>query len=535
MDFVTIVIFLALYYVRPQEWFAAFNSIHPIQLLSVLGFLALIQSGTRVRALLKTPLDWLILTYLLWTLICGFQFLTTLNRIQSVFLFYFVAVKALDGSIPRQKRFLGWWCFLILLVTALAIASPLGFDPLDSEKYVLGPMKGRLILNLSVFNNPNALGHGIIPVIPLIYYLFFWRNTFGKPGLLLMLLPFTCIFMTQSKGSYLSAFATILATLTFGRSKIAQFVILILAVSVGFGALYQLPRMHELDRAKSDEAIQGRVAAFTYGLYLMRTHFFGIGFGNFEESFLTQGPTATFTSHRWVTVGQSSRMRTVTYVSHYRKATHCTYNQNGAEFGYFGLYLFIGIMYCALRTLLLVKCANDDEERIRRALFAMVVAYAVSSWMVDFCYRPTFFLLIATISAFHRNLIRKTEEPEEIIEDKTLVPSRPWLRRIPPVSLSGIPGLSSPAPAGVAALPVASPAPTALAHVRTPPVPLQPAVPRFANSSGGKVRSVTARPTIEEVLRKRFIWTRLGIWDFVIIGILTFLAILYWQYLIKTM
>jgi hypothetical protein len=543
MDFVALVIFLALYYLRPQEWYAGFNALRPVQLLSFMAVWAMFRANKlKPRDLVRTPLDWLMLCYFLWTLIAGGEFSRTLGGIEAVLLFYFVAVRSLD-SIHRQKVFLSWWCAFMLIIAALAIASQYGFDPLGSNAITQYTMKGRLVLNLSIFNNPNALGHSIVPAVPLVYYLVFWRRTFMRAGLLLMAIPLYCIFLTQSKGAFLCGFATILATLTFGRSKIAQVAVVIVSIVFGYGALFALPRMNELNSAKTDRAIQGRVAALSYGYYLMHTHFFGIGLSNFQEMFSHYGPLEKLRVVRIVpphdllgndgTVRHVGIKRLVTFrYQHFLKATHCAYNQNGAELGYVGLFLFVGILYCCIRTLLLVKCRDDDEERIRRALFATVVAYAVSCWMVDFCYRPTFFMFVAAISAFHRHLLRRQAEGEEPIEEKSPVPIRPWLRRLPPIEIPGIPlpGLAAPLAAGSARCFASETAPNSLTSSTIELIPVT------TGGGGGRVLNRhNPKASIQETLRKKFIWTRLGIMDFLIMLALTYATILYWQHLIVQM
>ena len=168
MDFVALIIFLALYYLRPQEWFSAFNALRPVQMLSVMALWGMFQGNKlHPRDLVRTPIDWLVFCYFVWTLICGNQFMKTLGEIEAVLLFYFVAVRSLD-SIPRLKTFLSWWCAFMMIIAALAVASEYGFDPLLSNDVTQGAMKGRLILNLSVFNNPNTLAHSIVPVVPLL-------------------------------------------------------------------------------------------------------------------------------------------------------------------------------------------------------------------------------------------------------------------------------------------------------------------------------------------------------------------------------
>jgi hypothetical protein len=543
MDFLALILFLAFYYLRPQEWFADFNALRPVQLLSGIALFAMFRARKlNPRDLVRTPLDWLVLFYFLWTLVAGFQFSTTVGEIEAVLLFYFVAVRSLD-TVPRLKTFLKWWCFLILIIATLAIASLYGFDPLHSNDLTQGYMKGRLILNLSVFNNPNALAHSVIPAVPLLFYFVFWRRVFMKAGLILLAIPLYCIFLTQSKGAFLCGFATILCTLILSRARITQLIVIILAVAFGYGALFALPRMNELNHAKSDDAIQGRVAALSYGMQLMRSHFFGIGLGNFTGMFIREGPVEIVRSVQIIpahdTLGNEGLIhhigakRLVTYFPrHYGKSTHSTYNQNGAELGYVGLFLFVGILYCCIRTLLLVKSHDDDEERIRRALFAMVVAYAVSSWMVDFCYRPTFLILVAAVSAFHRHLLRKQEAEGKVVEQTPALPDRPWLRRLPPIRLPGIPipGLVSPLPAGSAACLTAEMVPAAIqpAAVRLPPRP-------GAAGSGRVLPWHKPEPSLEDTLRKKFIWTRLGVMDFLITLALTWATILYWQHLIVTM
>ena len=547
MDYVALIIFLALYYLRPQEWFSAFSALRPVQLLSFMAVWAMFQTNKlKPRDLVRTPLDWLIVCYFGWTLISGGQVLRTLGLIEAVLLFYFVAVRSLD-SVPRQKSFLGWWCLFICVIAVVAIASEYGFDPFGSYDITQGPMKGRLVLNISIFNNPNGLGHSVIPAVPLLYYLLFWRRTFARAGLLLLAIPLYCIYLTLSKGAFLCGFATVLATLAFGRSRAVQLLLVVVAVGFGYGALYTLPRMNELKNAKTDPAIQGRVAAFTYGMQLMQTHLFGIGIDHFQEMFSRYGPTERIRHIQIIpeheakgnegTIHVVPLQRLVTYRErHFTKATHSSYNQNGAELGYVGLFLFVSILYCCIRTLLLVKSKDDDEERIRRALFALVVAYTISSWMVDFCYRPTFFMMVAAISAFHRHLLRKNSGVQEAIVESDTLAQRPWLRRLRPEQAPAIelPGLAAPVCA-VSTVPTVSPGGghPALDIAVAAPAQLIPAP--GAAGSGRVLPWHKSNVSIQDMLLKKFIWTRLGIIDFVLMFVLTVCAVLYWQHLIKIM
>jgi hypothetical protein len=224
----------------------------------------------------------------------------------------------------------------------------------------------------------------------------------------------------------------------------------------------------------------------------------------------------------------ATRIRYTTY-EHFSKATHSAYNQNGAELGYVGLFLFVGILYCSIRTLLLTKCEDNDEERVRRALFATVVAYAVSSWMVDFCYRPTFFMFVAAISAFHRLLIDKHSAEAVPAPALAVKDAKPWLRGLRPIQLPGIPmpGFNAPVPAGSMASEITGPLPVPL---------LRPVTSNPGMAGSGRILPWHNRDaSLGETFRKKFIWNRLGFFDLLITLVLTYAAILYWEHLIATM
>lgn len=419
MDYVLLIIFLGLYYIRPQEW-SAISALRPVQLLAGLAILSLLtrDKGIKKSDLLGTPVDWLVSAYFAWTVFASSVPRSTFRDILPLILFYFLGKLALD-TIPKMQKFLWWWGMFVVTLAGLAVASKFGFDPFNSLRITDGPMKGRLVLNLSLFNNPNSLGHGVVPAIPLLYYTVFWRKLFSKGLIVLLVIPLACIYLTVSKGAFISAAITMLATLTFGRPKPVQIAIGALALIFGTTLLYALPRMNELNSKKGDDAIQGRVAAFRFGLSQMERLTYGHGLGNFSQQFFKYGPTQKVKTVRSV----NGKTVVVYKQEHYYKAPHSAYNQNGADLGYMGLFLFIGVLYSCMRTLIQARTANPDEEMVRRALFGIVVSYTVSSWMVDFCYRPTFFLFAAAVSALHRHLLPEVKKEEEEEGYRPAIPS----------------------------------------------------------------------------------------------------------------
>lgn len=389
MDFFSIILFLGLYYVRPHEWIMGAGMLRLNSVAIGLAIFSLFQRerGLGWKEFFKTPHDTfmaLFFFWILWTAPDAFQVFQVFQLVYVLFVFYWVIALTLK-DIPRLLQFLHWWIFFIVFVAALAVMSEYGFDPTDSYDLTHGAMKDRLALNLGIFNNPNALGHSIVPAVIMLYFSGFWkRPIFSKIFTpLAMAIPLACIFLTYSKGAFLSGFATIVSALSFRRPIAIQIAIFVLAGTMGWTAMQYLPRMGEIGSSKHDEAIQGRVHAFIFGLEMMNTRTCGVGYARFAREF----------ENRF----------------HYSKAAHSSYVYVGCEFGKTGLFLFLGILYFSFRTLLTVKTTTDDEERVRRLLFVLLVSYTVSSWMVGWYNRAIYWLMAAGCAAFHRIMLEKEE------------------------------------------------------------------------------------------------------------------------------
>lgn len=382
MDFAAIVAFTIVLYVRPHEIFTFLAAMRPAFLVMAWGGMSLFMrpQGLDWKSIVRTPHDWVMLAYFCWIVFTNDDEWGTWNKIYPFVGFYFITVQALT-NMTRIYTFLYWWLGCIMFIATMALLSLIGIDPAGSA-YVTEASRGRLVFNTSLFNNANALGHSVIVAVPMIYFLMFWkRPVFIKEvGLALLPIPLYATYRTESKGSFIAGFGAIIAALVFGRKKVVQIVILAVALSVGWSALYALPRFTELQTASKDEAIQGRVDAFKFGRWATENHRYGVGFGNFLKSFTQKEGEEV------------------------ARASHSSFNQVSAELGMGGLMLFVGLLYTCARTLMQAKTGNDFEERVRRTLFCLVVAYAVSSWMIDFAFRAAFFVMIAMVGAFHRRL-----------------------------------------------------------------------------------------------------------------------------------
>ena len=391
MDFVGIVMFAIFLYVRPQDFVGFLDTFRPAFLsLAIAGLGIFIRpGGVTWKQIIRTPQDWMVTSYFLYILFfTPGSFGDLWGQIYQYVGFYFLVVIALS-NFQRIYQYLGWWLGCIMFIAIMALLSLIGIDPLGSEATTAGSL-GRLTLNTSLFSNPNGLGHSVMVAVPLIYFFMFWnRPVFIKEvGAAVLFFPLLCTYFTQSKGAFISGFGAIVATLAFGRPKWVQILIVSGAFFFGVGGLQLLPRFGEVQLGggggRKDEAVAGRLDAFEFGKWAFETQPYGVGYGNFYSAFLRKEGDIK------------------------ARASHSSFNQVQAEFGYWGLLIFSGILYTCFHSLARAKTADDNEERVRRMLFCMVTAYFVSSWMIDFGFRAAFFVMVAMVSAFHRILMDRT-------------------------------------------------------------------------------------------------------------------------------
>ena len=393
MDFFFLIVFLTIYYIRPHEWIDWVGLVRPITVTIIFTIISVFlrEQGVKSSQIFRTPHDRLMILYLVWICVASKDAFQTLGLAYHLFIFYFLVV-LIANTEERIKGFVGWWALMIYAITFLAWASEIGFDPMDSYVRTHGArLQGRLILNTSLFNNPNALGHSIVPLLGILYLYYAWnKNLFRKiQAAFLSIIPCYTIYLTQSKGTFLSGYVMILSMLTLKRSILMKFAIVAAMLGVGSIAIMFLPRMEDLRRedGQREEGIEGRISAWNHGQYCLENHMV-LGFGGFPQSF--------FNTHG------------------YHKPSHSSYVQIGAELSYPGLFFFVGLIYLSLRTLHEIKPKTQEMERIRRILFVMLIAYAASSWTVDFAYRATFFMLVGVIAALHRLHLDRQEAAAEV-------------------------------------------------------------------------------------------------------------------------
>ena len=388
MEFNFAIFFLLLYYLRPQDWAPGLIGVELIK--PVMGFwiLTLLGSRSRPSPLLgwtRTPHDWAILAYLTYIVAFGDA---SISAVLPLLAFYALTVQSVN-SWPRLLTYLKVWTLALAILAGLGVLSTIGIDPTGAQDSRYTQM-GRLALGTWMHDNPNALGHSIVAVIPAAFILHFWKGSPTGRYLIFPLmagLAFYCAWLTQSKGTYLVGGMLVVIALILGKPRWMQVLALSAALTVGVSALSFLPRMGEMNNLSSDEGVQGRLLSWEMARTAERNHQTGVGWGK----------------HVSLVPWREGNTTIIVPI-----ATHSSYIKIAADLGRYGLFLYLAGIWCAFHTLLVFKTSDTTQERCRRLLLLFLIGNVISGWMINREYHTEYFLLIAAAAALHR--LKKAEE-----------------------------------------------------------------------------------------------------------------------------
>ncbi len=474
MEFTLSLIFLLLYYLRPQDWvpgLAGANLVKPIMAIWLLVLITNRSRPSTFPGILRTPHDWVMLTYFIYVTFTAPDFQTAFMGFLPGVMFYALTVQSVNGW-DRAFRYLKWWNGALVGVALFGVLALHGIDFTGARENYFTLM-GRLALGTWLHNNPNALGHTVVVIIPLSYVLYFWKGSVTGRLLIFPLLAGLasyCAWHTQSKGAFLVGGLLVVLIFVIGRPRMVQIFSLALALTVGVSALSFLPRMSEMGNLRADEGVQGRLLAWEMARTVTRNDATGQGWNTFEAYV------------PW----REGRHFTIV-----RMATHSSYVQIGAELGRYGLFLYLAGIWCALHTLVIIRSRNDMEERCRRGVFLLVAGYVASGWMINREYHTEYFLIVALAAALHR--LFKGEELAAPVERDEMENESPGTMNAPP-------------PAG-----------------KDPPPSVPVPAPAFTSRVGGTLQ------------RLRPLWNRFGAIDFAASAGITWLTFWTWDYILTNL
>ncbi len=292
----------------------------------------------------------------------------------------YLLIAGVVNSTDRLETFAKWLVLVIATMCALTLADQFGilkisaFTPIE-DRYLTGDESVRTLERLrgsGIFEDPNDLGMVVVTGIVLNCYFLIkpnqgWpRYLWLIPGVLLCI----ALAMTYSRGAFMALAFTIPAWLFYQRGwrvALAGSMALVPILFLTFSG-----RMTEIN-AVYEGTGQSRIQIWSDSLQVFRNSpLFGIGEGMLSE--------------------QSS------YVG------HNTFLQSFAELGFGGGSLFIAIFLAATFGLLPnspeARQVDIREQRLRGAIFAVVVDYAVGMQSLSRQFvAPTFLILGLAVAA----------------------------------------------------------------------------------------------------------------------------------------
>lgn len=404
MEYRTALLFLFLYYIRPQDWVPGIAGVSIVRPMIILWLLSIMTARTRpvVSGILRTPHDWAMLAYFAYVVWNSPDSNGTLKAFFPFVVFYVFTLRSLS-TWERVLGYLKTWNYMLLGISFLAVASLHGLD-ITNAKSITDTFQGRLSLGTWLHNNPNALAHSAIVALPLSYVLFFWKRPAMSRLLIFPLMAFVacyCVYETKSKGSFLMGGILVVLLFVVGRPKLVQVFTLCVAATLGVSALSFLPRMEQMGNLRGDEGVMGRLMVWEEARRVTETIPRGVGWRQFVGQITWEG-------------------------EHLTKATHSSYVQIGGDLGIYGLFFYLLPLCICARSLLLsanLTRDNPDRERCRRGTMLLLISYMISGWMINREYHTEYFLFLAVAAAMHRlhladelALIEKQASTEEKTE-----------------------------------------------------------------------------------------------------------------------
>ncbi len=377
------VLLLIFWYVRPQDVIPSLAGFNLVRYLMILGILALFArpAGIKFGHIIRTPMDRVMMAFFAWMVATTPEHIDAFKEVFTYAAFYVVTVIALD-RICLVVSYINYWVICLFIISALTLLSHLGLEIVQGTNQLTAAFKGRAALNTWIFNNPNALGHSAVALIPLSVAWFWHYQPAVKRGFVLGLTTVAgyCTILTASKGAYISGAASLVSLYVFRRPLWFQIGAATLVFSMGLGLLSFLPRMETL--SAKDQGIAGRMMVWQSAMWSLKSNSLGVGLKKFQG------------------------MIEVDDLGMIKIATHGSFVRTGADLGYPGLFFYIGAFYVGYKTLKLKKFHHSDERfRIQSAVFVLLISYLISAWVVDRAYHADFILMMALISAVHRVIL----------------------------------------------------------------------------------------------------------------------------------
>jgi O-antigen ligase len=254
-------------------------------------------------------------------------------------------------------------------------------------------------LSIGLTYDANDLAFILVLFLPLIYYMLKTANGFRKIFLVVVGLIFlVSIILTQSRGGLLGISTIVLGILMLEKVRIGKiffFSIIILCVfsyTAPSGYWNRMATMLNPSQDYNTTSTDGRIEVWKRGLVLMMDHpLLGVGLSAFA---VAEGSSHTTGGGKWSTA-------------------HNSFIQIGAELGAVGLFLFLLMIYSAIKTL---RKARRELPLGSKIIFLIngvevgLYGYIVSGFFLSQAYSSALIVLIGLSIVL---VIQSFESPKE--------------------------------------------------------------------------------------------------------------------------
>lgn len=388
--FYGLLFFLALLYVRPQDFIPELGRLRIMLILAIIMILfffihkILRKEEIHVFTTRQHVLMFMLLLLVPISQIANMKMAEAWGATQeflTVFLIFFILV-----NIPNGFKEFRTICWMLFTCTTFIAANGIiqhfrGVDLIGQT-----PLAGRITW-IGIFGDPNEFALLLDSFIPFVLV-----NVFDKEirpanriGLTLIgIVMFLAIYYTNSRGGFV-AFLAILILFSFKRWGVLRG-IAIGAVFLTAGLLIAPSRMTEMD--PHEVSAFGRISAWINGLSLLKSHpLFGIGYLSFQ-----------------------------TYNS--GVAAHSAIIQCLAELGLIGYFVWLTLLYSSISGLTKFekRCPLSPYRKYANILQLSFAGFIVSALFLSMAYSATLYILVALAT-----LVIKSES-ESVIQPRMLSP-----------------------------------------------------------------------------------------------------------------
>ena len=401
MAIATVVLYLAILYVRPGEIIPGWEGYPFAAITEVLGLVVVATSWMmRPRSFLNQPLDLFVTGFFLaallsnpaWGYFGGFQVALFL-LLPSIFCYFLIrgAVRT-----PRHLRILGYALVTLTLFQAIngiaQFRTGVGLGNVEAYQQretvtTDGVEERREVLRIrgtGIFNDPNDLAMAFAVAMPFLVGPMLAKRTMFLGRVLAAALSVPILFalyLTNSRGGVIGLAAALVPYVWRSGRWLTKIVVVVgLVAALGLAAP---SRMNEM--GGDDDSAQGRVQSWSAGIQMLKTRpILGVGFGRYSE--------------------------------YNELVAHNSFVHTFAELGLIGAFCFAGMFFWTFRGLAAVSTTSGPnlKERERLSgwgddLFMACVGLAVSMIFLSRQYTPIVFVFLAMAGSY-RDLLQESGE-----------------------------------------------------------------------------------------------------------------------------